>query len=71
VVEVIGANHAVCDAPGWPNAFDDEGRMVRRYDLRPGLLNSPHGLTVDHDGALLVSEWLIGGRFTKSLAATP
>jgi hypothetical protein len=33
--------------------------------LQPGRFNSPHGLATDASGAIYVSEWLIGGRFTK------
>jgi sulfur carrier protein ThiS len=28
-------------------------------------LNSPHSVAVDVDGNLYVSEWLLGGRYTK------
>jgi hypothetical protein len=29
------------------------------------LFNSPHGISSDNDGNIYVSEWLIGGRYTK------
>lgn len=57
----LGDDEAVIDRPGWPNALDADGRAVRP-DLDPTRFNSPHGLTVDADGRLIVSEWLIGGR---------
>ncbi len=31
----------------------------------PSEFNSPHSLATDADGNLYVSEWLIGGRYTK------
>jgi hypothetical protein len=38
---------------------------VRTSLLQEGKFNSPHGMTVDADGDILVAEWLIGGRFIK------
>lgn len=65
VVSVIGSGElADRDVPGWPNALDKDGRSVRP-DLRPGRLHTPHGLASDHDGNLLVSEWVIGGRLIR------
>jgi hypothetical protein len=61
LVAELGRDAAACARPGWPNALDDAGRTVRP-PLRCGRFNSPHGLAVDRDGRLLVSEWLIGGR---------
>lgn len=50
--------------PGWPNAMRD-GRMVRP-DVRPGELNSPHGVAVDpSDGSWVLTEWFIGGRVLR------
>ncbi len=50
---------------GWPNALDSDGR-VERADIPAAVqFNSPHSLAVDADGNLYVSEWLIGGRYTK------
>jgi hypothetical protein len=65
LVGYLGANEAVCDAPGWPNNRDDQGRVVPTRLLQPGRFNSPHGLAADAQGNLYVSEWLIGGRLTK------
>ncbi|HEY1919790.1 MAG TPA: hypothetical protein VGH27_29815 [Streptosporangiaceae bacterium] len=49
---------------GWPNTVDGAG-AVTRPPLRPGALNSPHGLAVDQQGAVYVTEWLIGGRVVR------
>lgn len=61
----LGDNGGVCDQPGWPNGVDELDRPVRMPHLQRGHFNSPHGLTVDADGALYVAEWLIGGRMVK------
>ena len=61
----LGANQAVCEIEGWPNAKDARGEPIRTPHLQPGRFNSPHGMTVDGDGNIYVSEWLIGGRYTK------
>lgn len=49
---------------GWPNTIDGTG-AVTRPRLRSGALNSPHGLAVDQQGAVYVTEWLIGGRVVR------
>jgi hypothetical protein len=49
--------------PGWPNQIVD-GTTVRP-DVTPGVLNSPHGIAVDSDGNIYLTEWFIGGRITK------
>ncbi len=67
-VEYLGANDAVVGREAWPNALDANGTTVRP-PLEAGLFNSPHGLAVGSDGAILVAEWLIGGRQIK-LGAT-
>lgn len=46
--------------PGWPNSLRN-GVHVRPR-LRKGTLNSPHGIAVASDGAVYLTEWLIGGR---------
>jgi hypothetical protein len=51
--------------PGWPNALADDGRTETPLLPRPDRFNSPHAVTADTDGNLYVSEWLLGGRYTK------
>jgi hypothetical protein len=53
----------VHERPGWPNALD--GEIVIAPPLGAGCFNSPHGIGVDEDGSVYVSEWLIGGRVIK------
>ena len=71
LVGYIGANpdlDAGCGwptTPGWPNTLDDNGRMAIPHLPRHDRFNSPHGVGVDADGNLYVSEWLLGGRYTK------
>lgn len=61
----IGANDAVCQVAGWPNVKDERGIPSPTPLLEPGKFNSPHGIAADSDGNLYLSEWLIGGRYTK------
>jgi hypothetical protein len=51
--------------PGWPNALTDDGHVQAHHLTRRDRFNSPHSVTVDSDGNLYVSEWMIGGRYTK------
>jgi hypothetical protein len=53
------------ESPGWPNALSDDGRVATAHLPVPNVFNSPHSLATDEDGNLFVSEWLIGGRYTK------
>ena len=53
------------ERPGWPNALGSGGRVERAHPPAADEFNSPHSLAVDADGNLYVSEWLIGGRYTK------
>jgi hypothetical protein len=53
------------ERPGWPNALSDDARVERAHLPVPNEFNSPHSLATDADGNLYVSEWLIGGRYTK------
>ena len=53
------------ERPGWPNALSGDARVVRAHLPAPYEFNSPHSLATDADGNLYVSEWLIGGRYTK------
>ena len=64
LVEHIGANPAVRERDGWPNARNGDGNLVRP-PLELGKFNSPHTLAADEAGNLYVTEWLIGGRVTK------
>ncbi len=71
LVGYLGADPAIDDQhgwpqpPGWPNALTPDGHATSRHPPRPDRFNSPHSLAVDADGNLYVSEWLIGGRYTK------
>ena len=53
----IGENPGVSATEGFPNVPTDL--------IVPGKFNSPHGQAADRDGNLYVTEWLIGGRYTK------
>ncbi|CAN5286098.1 hypothetical protein BH09ACT8_BH09ACT8_53800 [soil metagenome] len=55
-----GRDHHV---PGWPNRIDSSGRTVAPRVV-DGIFNSPHGITA-HDGALYLTEWMIGGRAVR------
>jgi hypothetical protein len=59
--------HAWPERPGWPNALDGDGYPTAPRPSSPDRLNSPHSVAVDADGNLYVSEWLIGGCYTKLL----
>lgn len=48
---------------GWPNALVN-GRL-ERPPLIDGVLNSPHGIAVDAAGDILLTEWVIGGRYAR------
>ena len=51
--------------PGWPNTLTGDGRTEIPHLPRSDQFNSPHSVTTDADGNLYVSEWLLGGRYTK------
>jgi hypothetical protein len=53
------------ERPGWPNALSSDARVARAQLSHRHEFNSPHSLATDEDGNLYVSEWLIGGRYTK------
>ena len=65
LVAQIGTNRAVCDVEGWPNVRNERGETIRNNLLEAGKLNSPHGVAMDDAGNIYVSEWLVGGRYTK------
>lgn len=50
--------------PGWPNALDDDGGVVRP-SLADGEFHSPHAAAFDSEGNLYLTEWLVGGRLDK------
>jgi hypothetical protein len=51
--------------PGWPNALGGDGHTEMPNLPRHDRFNSPHAVATDSDGNLYVSEWLLGGRYTK------
>ena len=65
LIGFLGDGSELVQKPGWPNRRDADGNPMRPDDLVPGILNSPHGMAVDTDGSIYISEWLIGGRYTK------
>lgn len=70
VVGRLGDNTAATSRPGWPNAISPDGVPVQPDVLRVDRFNSPHGVTVDRDGRLVVTEWVMGGRLL-ALAPKP
>jgi hypothetical protein len=71
LIGYIGANRQAEEGqgwperPGWPNSLGGDGRMEAAELAQHEALNSPHSLAVDADGNLYVSEWLVGGRYTR------
>jgi hypothetical protein len=65
LVGYLGDNTPVSEEPAWPNEPNGAGVPQRTSRLVEGLFNSPHGITADNDGNIYVTEWLIGGRYTK------
>ena len=63
VAEHLGGDREATKRPGWPNALDDDGGAVPPAPT--GRFNSPHGVVADADGALYVTEWLLGGRWVR------
>jgi hypothetical protein len=51
--------------PGWPNDLAHDGRTAIPHLPKHDRFNSPHAVATDADGNLYVSEWLLGGRYTK------
>jgi hypothetical protein len=58
------------ERPGWPNALTKDGYVQAPHLAHRDRFNSPHSVAVDIDGNLYVSEWLVGGRYTR-LTARP
>jgi hypothetical protein len=50
--------------PGWPNALNESGAVVRPA-LTEGEFHSPHAAAFDSVGNLYLTEWLVGGRLDK------
>ncbi len=46
---------------GWPNARGDDG-LIAPVELRSERFHTPHGVAVDEDGRIYISEFAIGGR---------
>lgn len=65
LVGYLGDNTPVSEGPAWPNEPNPAGIPQRTSRLVEGLFNSPHGITSDGEGNIYVTEWLIGGRYTK------
>jgi DNA-binding beta-propeller fold protein YncE len=65
LVGYLGDNTPVSEEPAWPNEPGENDVPRRTSRLVEGLFNSPHGITSDDDGNIYVTEWLIGGRYTK------
>jgi DNA-binding beta-propeller fold protein YncE len=65
LIGYIGDNMPVSEEAEWPNEPGVNGYPQRTSRLVEGLFNSPHGITADNDGNIYVTEWLIGGRYTK------
>ncbi|MHA7306070.1 NHL repeat-containing protein [Arthrobacter sp. TMN-49] len=59
----VGASQRDTNQDAWPNRRDSRGSVVRK-DVRDGVFNSPHGITVSGE-QILVTEWMIGGRVTR------
>ena len=66
LVAHLGADATVQQRKGWPNAVDD-GRVVPP-PFGDGSFNSPHGIAA-LDGDLVVTEWVLGGRWVRTSLA--
>ena len=64
VVGRFGQGDLPEDRDAWPNARQADGE-VGRPDLVPGRFNSPHAMDVTPDGAILVAEFVLGGRLVR------
>jgi len=71
LIDYLGADEASRkgqgwpNRPGWPNTLTADGRAGVADLHHADHLNSPHSVAVDADGNIYVSEWLLGGRYTK------
>lgn len=64
LVGYLGPDPEAKARPGWPNAVAEDGTTTRA-PVQAGKFNSPHGIATDPAGAIYVTEWLVGDRFTK------
>lgn len=64
LIGYLGPDPEAKERPGWPNALSQRGSTTRP-PVHAGKFNSPHGVATDQDGAIYVSEWLVGGRLIK------
>jgi hypothetical protein len=60
----LGQGDLPDERDAWPNARTTDG-SVARPDLVPGRFNAPHAVDVAPDGALLVAEFVLGGRLVR------
>jgi hypothetical protein len=65
----LGDSDELPRRPGWPNAQDAGGRLIRPAFV-PQQFNSPHGIATDSAGTLYVAEWVIGGRILRLQEST-
>jgi len=65
----LGSSPRSTDEPRWPNTLDDDGDTIAPA-LADRTFNSPHGITV-HQGAIYLTEWLIGGRVVRLSPSSP
>jgi hypothetical protein len=54
--------------PGWPNDLSEDGCAEIPLLPQHDRFNSPHAVAADAGGNLYISEWLLGGRYTKLTA---
>jgi len=72
ILGYLGDGQHHTEKPGWPNRLDAEGDKIPPHDDIPeGEFNSPHGMAVDPEGNIYVSEWLLGDRYTKLVRVAP
>jgi hypothetical protein len=62
---VLGEDRDAASRPGWPNRLDADGVLERPEPFASGRFNSPHAVVTDGRGSLYVSEYVLGGRFSR------
>lgn len=67
LVAHLGADAAVQQRKGWPNALDERRLVPPAFP--PGTFTSPHGIAAI-DGDLVVTEWVLGGHWIRTPLAT-